>query len=146
MSGDAQAVAQKLYDALNGHDPRGILEVLHPDFVGFVSPGMPCGVGGEHDGAEAMLRDCWGVVFAAFDVALEVDERLDAGSGCVVFRGRYVGTQRETGRPVDAAFAHIIRIDGGRIVELRQITDTARWGFDADPTEAARRRVGRPVI
>lgn len=136
---DAQAIAEKLYDALNGHDPRGILEALRPDFVGFVSAGMPCGVGGRHDGAEAMLRDCWGVVFGAFDIALEVEERLSVGADRVVFCGRYVGTERATGRPVDAAFAHIVRVEAGRIVELRQVTDTARWGFDAEQARAAQR-------
>jgi ketosteroid isomerase-like protein len=30
---------------------------------------------------------------------------------------------------VDAAFAHVITIRGDRIAALRQIADTARWGF-----------------
>jgi hypothetical protein len=33
------------------------------------------------------------------------------------------------GAAVDAAFAHVITIRGDRIAALRQIADTARWGF-----------------
>lgn len=127
---DPRAAAQRLYDGLNSHDPRAILDALDPDFVGIVSDGMPCGVGGRHDGPEAMLRDCWGTIFASFDMALEVHERLVAGPDRVVFLGRYVGAERATGRPVDATFAHVLRIEGDRISELRQVTDTARWGYD----------------
>src|SRR5687768_13149540 len=96
MSGDPRAVVQQLYDGLNAHDPTSILAVLHPDFVGIVSDGMPCGVGGRHEGAQAMLRDCWGAIFTGFDVALEVEEQLVAPPDRVVVRGRYVGRERGT--------------------------------------------------
>lgn len=96
------AIAQCLYDALNARDPKAILGALAPDFVGVVSEGMPVG-GGRHEGAEAMLRDCWGRVFERFEVWIEVGERLASDDDRVVFMGRYVGTERETGRPVDAA-------------------------------------------
>lgn len=129
MSPDPRAVAQQLYDAINAHDPHAILAVLHPNFVGIVSAGMPVGVGGRHDGAEAMLRDCWVTIFKTFDIALEVDELLVAGADRVVACGRYVGTERATSLAVDAAFVHVLRIDNDRLTELRQVTDTARWGF-----------------
>jgi 2-(1,2-epoxy-1,2-dihydrophenyl)acetyl-CoA isomerase len=46
----------------------------------------------------------------------------------MVVTGRYVGQARGTGRALDAAFAHVLRFAGdGRISELVQITDTARW-------------------
>jgi len=129
---DPVAAAQPLYDALNARDPKAILAALHPGFVGVISAGMPGGVGGRHEGAEAMLRDCWGAIFTTFDVRFEVEERLPAGPGRAVFTGRYVGAERGTDRQVDAAFAHVLRTDGERVTELVQITDTARWGFD-DP-------------
>jgi 2-(1,2-epoxy-1,2-dihydrophenyl)acetyl-CoA isomerase len=127
MSRDQVDVAQRLYDALNAHDARAIMAVLAPDFVGIASEGMPLGAGGRHEGAEAMLRNCWAKVFAAYDVRLDVEERLVIDDGRVVFTGRYVGTERETGRRLDAAFAHFLRIHGNRLTELVQFTDTARW-------------------
>jgi ketosteroid isomerase-like protein len=124
---DQVQIAQRLYDALNAHDARGIMAVLDPHFVGVVSEGMPLGVGGRHEGAEPMLRSCWAKVFAAYDVRLDVEERLVVDHERVVFTGRYVGTERKTGRPLDAAFAHVLRVAGDRLVELVQYTDTARW-------------------
>jgi ketosteroid isomerase-like protein len=33
----------------------------------------------------------------------------------------------QTGRPLDAAFAHVLSIRNGRVASLVQITDTQRW-------------------
>ncbi len=124
-------VAQRLYDALNARDPQGIMRILSPDFVGVVSDGMPLGVGGRHVGAESMLRGCWGKVFAAYDMRINVEDRLLNGGERVLFTGRYAGTARGTGHALDAAFAHLLRVDGERVTELVQFTDTARWHLAA---------------
>jgi ketosteroid isomerase-like protein len=55
------------------------------------------------------------------------DEYLPAGPDRMVVIGRYLGHARATGRAHDAAFAHILRFGRGRVSELVQITDTARW-------------------
>jgi 2-(1,2-epoxy-1,2-dihydrophenyl)acetyl-CoA isomerase len=41
--------------------------------------------------------------------------------------GRYRGRGRQGGATLDAAFAHLIAVDQGRIRSLEQYTDTARW-------------------
>ena len=119
--------ARRLYDALAARDGAVLLSVLHPSFVGVVSAGMPLGVGGRHDGPEAMLREVWAPVLSAYDVVPSADELIPAGSERVVAIGAYRGTERTTGTPVNAAFAHILRIDDARVRELVQITDTASW-------------------
>lgn len=128
---DILVATQRLYDAINAKDVRALRAALHPQFVGTVSDGMPCGVGGRHHGPDAMLRDCWGVIFATYDVAVEVHEHLMTRTDVVAFVGRYLGTERSTGQVVDAAFAHVLRVEGDQIIALRQITDTARWGAGA---------------
>lgn len=124
---DQMAAAQRLYDAFAARDPQAILDALHEDFVGDVSRGMPLGVGGRHEGPEAMLREVWARVFANYDMAVEAEELLPSGEDRVTAVGRYLGVERESGHKVDAAFAHILTIHDGRIVALKQITDTARW-------------------
>ena len=54
------SAAKRLYDAVNASDAGAILAAMTSDFVGEVSAGMPLGVGGQHDGSEAMLREVWG--------------------------------------------------------------------------------------
>jgi ketosteroid isomerase-like protein len=119
-------LARRLYDCFLAHDAPAILSLLKPDFEGMVSAGMPLGVGGRHDSAEAMMRDVWIPVFGAYDVRVEADELLECGER-VVAVGGYRGTAREGGEPFDASFAHVLTIDDGLIAALHQITDTASW-------------------
>ncbi|GIH69963.1 nuclear transport factor 2 family protein [Sphaerimonospora thailandensis] len=120
-------VVERLYRAFAARDVAELLAVLHPDFVGRVSAGMPLGVGGVHHGPEAMLRDCWGVIYGELDTCPQPDEYLWSGSDRVVVLGHYRGAARRTGESHDAVFAHALRLKDGLIVELVQITDTARW-------------------
>jgi 2-(1,2-epoxy-1,2-dihydrophenyl)acetyl-CoA isomerase len=116
-----------LYDAFARQDATALLAALAPDFHGVVADGMPAGLGGNYDGPEPMLRDCWARVFALADVRPVPTEYLPVAADRVVVIGYYDGTARATGRPLCAAFAHIVRVFADRISELVQITDTARW-------------------
>ncbi|MBA3807034.1 MAG: nuclear transport factor 2 family protein [Solirubrobacterales bacterium] len=118
--------AQRLYDAFAARDSEAILASLHPDFVGEVSAGMPLGVGGHHEGPEAMLH-VWAQVFAHYEMSVEAEELLPSGANRVVAIGHYRGTERQSNHRVEAAFAHVLAIDDDRIASLRQITDTASW-------------------
>jgi ketosteroid isomerase-like protein len=124
---DKLQAAQRLYEAFAAHDARALLAVLIPGFRGVVSEGMPDGLGGTYDGAEAMLRECWARVFALLDLRPVPAEYLPVADDRMVVLGRYEGTARATGRPLSAAFAHVLRFADGRVCELVQITDTARW-------------------
>jgi len=125
-SGNLQA-ARQLYAALRAQDPGAVLSALTPQFRGIVSEGMPAGLGGTYDGRETMLRDCLARVFAVIDLRPAPAEYLPVSADRMIVLGRYEGTARTTGRPLSAAFAHILRFADGRVSELAQITDTARW-------------------
>jgi ketosteroid isomerase-like protein len=120
-------VARRLYDAFAARDGAAVRSVLHPSFVGVVSAGMPLGVGGRHDGPEAMLAEVWAPVFSAYDVVPTPEELIPAGSERLVAIGAYRGIERTTGKAVNAAFAHVLHMSDGRVRELIQITDTASW-------------------
>src|SRR6478752_3141489 len=105
--------AQRLYDAFAARDPQAILDSLLPDFVGEVSAGMPLGVGGHYEGAETMLREVWAPVLANYEMSVEAEELLPSGDDLVVAIGHYRGSERATGAEVEAAFAHVLRIDAG---------------------------------
>jgi ketosteroid isomerase-like protein len=127
---DPLSTARRLYDAFAAHDGPALLDVLAEDFVGDVSEGMPLGVGGLHAGRDAMLREVWGPVFAAYEIRVELDALHASGSDHVIALGHYRGTDRSDGVPVDARFAHVLTIDGEQITALRQITDTNRWRIE----------------
>jgi uncharacterized protein len=124
---DQVDAARRLYAAMAARDVGALLEAMDDDFAGSVSEGMPLGVGGRHDGRERMGRDVWVKVFAAYDTTPQVTRYIETGGPELVAIGRYVGTARETGRRLDAAFAHVLSIRDGRVASLHQITDTQRW-------------------
>jgi ketosteroid isomerase-like protein len=119
--------AERLYRALVAGNSRALLAAITPGFVGQVAEGMPNDLGGRYEGAEAMLRDCWQRLYADVEVRPIPEEILETCDGRIVVLGRYAGKARATGKPLWAAFAHVLRIDDGRVSELIQYTDTARW-------------------
>lgn len=123
-------VVKQLYHGFAESDPHAILAALAPDFVGHVSAGMPCGVGGRHEGAARMLTSVWAVVAGEYDISPVPDAIRTADDDTVVVHGYYSGTHRPSAKPVRAEFVHLIRLRDARIVELRQITDTASWLVD----------------
>jgi uncharacterized protein len=44
-----------------------------------------------------------------------------------VVEGRYRGTVKATGMPVDAQFAHVWHLRDGKVVRFQQYTDTGQW-------------------
>lgn len=123
--------ARRLYDAMARSDAVALLELLTDDFVGTVSAGMPHGVGGDHHGPDDMVGRVWGRIATVYDMHVEPTEYLAVDDTRVVVLGNYRGRARTGATVVDAAFAHVIVVRGERIVALRQITDTARWGVPA---------------
>jgi ketosteroid isomerase-like protein len=124
---DPAVTAQRLYEAFAARDGEALLAAMTEDFVGTVSRGMPLGVGGRHDGRDAMLRDVWAQVFVAYDMAVEPDRYLVCTPEEVVVLGSYRGTERATGERVDARFAHVLTLRDGQVATLEQITDTRSW-------------------
>jgi ketosteroid isomerase-like protein len=52
-----------------------------------------------------------------------------AGTDAVVVEGRYTGRMKATGVSIDAQFAHIWRLSGGKVVSFQQYTDTHQWAM-----------------
>jgi ketosteroid isomerase-like protein len=129
-------VARELYGAFERRDPKLLLDLLHPDFVGHVSEGMPYGWGGPHVGPEAMLTEVWAPVWRRFRVRPVPERFLRCDDGTVVVTGTYVGQPRHASSPLTAAFAHVLAVRDGQVCELRQITDTQRWAEAAADADA----------
>lgn len=129
----AADLAQHLYKALATGDGPALDALLAPDFRGVLADGMPFGIGGVHDSAEAMRRNGWGAIGRHFAAVAEPERFLPLEDGRLLVTGRYTGEGRRGGGPIDAAFAHLITIVDGRISALEQYTDTARWESAASP-------------
>jgi 2-(1,2-epoxy-1,2-dihydrophenyl)acetyl-CoA isomerase len=119
-------LVERLYAALAAGDRAEVETLLDPSFTASFSEGLPHGIGGRHDGTDAIDRGWW-AIGRAFQLRARPDELVETVDGRLLVLGRYVGQARASGAPVDAAFAHLWSGDGARLTALVQITDTARW-------------------
>src|ERR1700751_1311747 len=122
------STAQQLYRALAAGDRAALSTLLHPDFVGHVTDGLPLNLGGPHDGPEAMQRNLWWTIGRHYKVEAQPEDFRVLDDGRLFVAGHYRGEGRASGRRLDAAFIHLIAFAGdGRIVSLHQLTDSAAW-------------------
>lgn len=129
MSTDPKvAAAQQLYRALATGDRDRLPSLLHPEFVGHATEGLPLNMGGEHVGPEAMQQDLWWRIGCHYKAEAQVDEFRTLDDGRLFVAGHYRGEGRKSGRRLDAAFIHVIGFaTDGRIASLDQLTDSAAW-------------------
>jgi 2-(1,2-epoxy-1,2-dihydrophenyl)acetyl-CoA isomerase len=122
------ATAQSLYRALAAGEREALTALLHPEFVGHATEGLPLELGGEHIGPEAMQRDFWWRIGRHYRVEAQPEEFGVVDDGRLFVSGNYRGEGRASGNKLDAAFIHVIEFaDDGRIVALDQLTDSAAW-------------------
>lgn len=118
---------QRLYRALADPDPAELLDVLDPNLHANITAGLPHGWGGIYTTAVELMERCWRPIFSQLAVHPVPEEYLVCDPDRIVVLGRYQGQTRATGRTLDAAFAHVLQVEHGRIISLVQITDSARW-------------------
>src|SRR5712675_480069 len=117
-------LARALYAALTAGDRDQLDALLHPEFTGRTAEGMPFGIGGHHDSPAAMRRNGWGAIARHFEARADPEKFLDLADGRLLVTGRYRGRGKQGGATLDAAFAHLIAVDQGRIKSLEQFTVT----------------------
>ena len=130
---EAESTARLLYRALGAGDREALSKLLHPEFVGHATDGLPLGMGGRHDGPAAMQRDVWWTIGRHYRVEVHPEEFRRLDDGRLFVGGHYRGEGRASGRRLDAEFIHLIGFaDDGRVVSLHQLTDTAAWTHALD--------------
>ena len=124
---DAEVSARQLYRALKIGDQDALTALLHEKFVGITTEGLPLGLGGTYASPGAMRRDFWGRIARHYNAWAEPIEFRVLDDGRLLVLGRYTGKSKESGASLDAAFAHVLQFDGGKIIHLEQFTDSQHW-------------------
>ncbi|HWJ82495.1 MAG TPA: enoyl-CoA hydratase-related protein [Nocardioides sp.] len=141
---DPVDVARRLYAALAAGDADALEAVVCADFVGHVTPGLPLGTGGDHEGRDAMRDEVWWQLGRHYHVAAEPEEFHLLDDGRLHVRGHYRGQGRRSGRTLDAEFIHVITVRDDRVARLEQLTDSAAFIEalgEAEPLETVGYRV-----
>lgn len=130
-------LAQYLYEAFERADAERLLELLHPEFIGHVSDGMPDDVGGTHVGPQNMLTEVWAPIARRFGVRPVPEQLYACTDGTVIAIGSYVGEPPRADGPLNAAFAHVLAFRDDRSLSCaRSRTPTAGPRQPQPPTYA----------
>lgn len=112
-----------LYEAAARGDFPTLLGALDSAVEWREAEGSPYAAGNPFRGPEAV-----GGVLARIGSDIDgfavIPAKFIDGGDTVVVEGRYRGTAKASGKSLDAQFAHVWRLRGGRVVEFQQYTDT----------------------
>lgn len=122
-----QAVVETLYRAFGAGDGATIAGLLAADLVWMEAEGGPLADRNPYNGPGAVFEGVFGRIGADYDGFVVTPAVYLPSGDRVVVMGRYTGTNRATGEALDAQFAHVFTVRGGKVVHFQQYTDTAQW-------------------
>lgn len=123
----AQHVIERVYRALGTGDRAGLMTLFAPGIEAWFTAGLPAPIGGHHHGVDDCLDNGWWAIGARYRVRSEPEQYVPCVDGSLLVLGTYHGTERRTGREIEAAFAHHWTLLDDRVISLQQYTDTAAW-------------------
>jgi ketosteroid isomerase-like protein len=124
MSQENLELIRGLYAAFDAGDIPGVLGRMAPDMVWEEAENFPYADRNPYRGHDAILGGVFARLGGEWDgFAAVPEEFLDAGDTIVVL-GRYRGTCKATGKPLDAQMAHVWRVADGKAKSFQQYTDT----------------------
>ena len=127
MNSDQTSVVRRLYDAFARGDVPAVVAALDPAIHWQEAEGFLYADGNPYVGPDAVLQGVFGRIGSEWDRFTVTPEQILATPDGAVALGRYTGTHKQTGRRIDAQFAHVWRVNGGKITGFQQYTDTAQF-------------------
>lgn len=118
---------KSLYDAFAKGDVPTVLGLFDPQIEWNEADGVRYADRNPYRGPMAVAEGVFGRIISEVDQFAAVPAAFIDGGDRVVVEGRYKGTVKATGTMLDAQFAHVYTLSGGKIVRFRQYTDTAQW-------------------
>jgi ketosteroid isomerase-like protein len=117
-------VIQHIYDAFSRGDIGAVMAAMAPQIIWNEAENFPYADGNPYVGPDAILHGVFARIGAEWDgFAVVIDEILDAGDK-VVALGRYRGTVKKTGKPVNAQIVHVWAVENGKAASFQQYADT----------------------
>jgi uncharacterized protein len=124
MSAENVAAVKGIYQAVATGDAPAVLAALSPDIEWNEAENFPYADGNPYHGPDAVMNGVFARLGSDWDgFAVEPREFLEAGD-TVVMTGRYTGTCKATGRPMNPWVAHFWTFEDGKAVQFQQLVDT----------------------
>lgn len=125
--GSSADVVKGLYGAFGRGDVPAVLGALDSQVQWREAEGFHYAPGNPYVGPQAVAEGVFMRLVSEVDNFAVVPERFIDGGDTVAVEGRYRGTMKATGRPIDAQFAHVWELRDGKVVRFQQYTDTNQW-------------------
>jgi ketosteroid isomerase-like protein len=116
-------IIRSTYEGASADNGNNLLAALAPDATWTEAAGFP--YAGTYIGPEAIIANVFKRLASEWvDYQAKVHTYLADGDQVAAF-GVYSGTYRQTGIAMTATFAHLYRLDQGKIVTMEQYVDSA---------------------
>jgi ketosteroid isomerase-like protein len=125
-----------LYQAFGRGDVPAVLGVFDPAIKWLEAENFLYADRNPYIGPTAVAEGVFMRCVADVDGFTVVPHRMTEGGDTVVVEGRYRGTMKATGVPIDAQFVHVWQLAGGKVVAFQQYTDTKQWADAASAVGA----------
>jgi len=120
-------IIKGLYDAFARGDVGAVLGALDPAIEWREAESIRYAKGNPYVGPSAVAQGVLMTLATSIDNFAVVSAGVIDGGEMVAAEGRYTGTVKSTGTPLDAQFVHVFELRAGKIVKFRQYTDTLQW-------------------
>ena len=116
-------IIRATYEGPSEENGKHLLAALAPDATWTEAAGFP--YAGTYTGAEAIVANVFRRLATEWnDYRAEVHTYLADGDHVAAF-GVYSGVYKNTGKAMRASFAHLYRLENGKIVSMEQYVDSA---------------------
>lgn len=123
---NAQMV-RSLYDAFGRGDVPTVLAAFDPNIVWVEAENSTYADHNPYRGPQGVAQGVFTRIGQDWNnFRLNIDQVVDGGDDVVVL-GRYTASNKGTGQPLNAQFAHVWKVRNGKIVSFQQYTDTAQY-------------------
>ncbi|TGY88951.1 nuclear transport factor 2 family protein [Marinicauda algicola] len=117
-------VVQGIYDAFAAGDIDAFAAALHPEIVWMEAENNTYADNNPYEGPQAVVDGVIGRVGADWENFTVTPQEMISEGNRVVMLGRYSGTYRATGEPIDAQVVHVWTVQDGQAVAFQQYVDT----------------------
>lgn len=118
---------RSLYDAFQRGDAPEVLGMLHPQIVWMEAESIPYADRNPYVGPQQVAEGVFMRIATEWDGFSVTPETMVAEGDTVVVFGRYRGTYRATGRPLDSQFCHVWTLQNAQVAAFQQYADTAQF-------------------
>lgn len=122
MSSNPLEIIQKLYADFASGDIPSILASLDTNIKWTEAEGFP--YGGTYTGPDDVTQNVFMKLGTEWDSWQAVPREFVASGEKVIALGKYSGTYKATGKPIEVDFAHVWTLRDGKAVRFMQYTDT----------------------